>query len=646
MSHGTKLKQLMAKKIRVIGETGALKHLFSLPLRSASEVVYLHRIGDCLVVLDASEEGASSDLENDGTPRRSKHNNTSTAYSPRISGAPMCQVRVEGDCVRIYPRTAPAEPVDVGPPKATVTPMGTCCEWHVREGLSLLAATPCPSTPLQGQCALADFQNSSPRLLALETWHGGSSNEFSDSCLDVLHNRRPRLPGYHSFAADERSAVLAVNIEKPLETATLVDSWLSCCLLGSPSLLCFFVDTEGICRGVRFVSASEIPSLCQIAQAYRADQPCLSNKSNDSEQGTNLGIPAFDPKAVRKVSHALLDSLVDLCFKDRNQCVAVASPLGLHLLEVPPMEESEDEHDVGQQALALVRSVTLPELVDTATAHSDDVEKASDGTHSPAHKEEKGPQHARVRRASITQALLLYHAAVRLARPRLAKDEPSGVAKGVPTGSRWTAKSCLHPLRVRQMMLRAMRALHAAASTTELGADCSKEQPPPLHRRFLLLQASAFEFLADTFLAEDSHGDDSLNISRTMAALRHLQKSCKHLEEYVKSAEASAKEDDFGQSVRRLEERVLAKRTNAHLCLARLRQRQPWQAGDTSLRTVGLALHELDAAEVLTTQSKRMAQHQRPAGPHESSLLASVAKWKADLLINFHTVCLCRWVPR
>ena len=73
------------------------------------------------------------------------------------------------------------------------------------------------------------------------------------------------------------------------------------------------------------------------------------------------------------------------------------------------------------------------------------------------------PPRDKVRRAYVTQALLMYHAAVRLAQPRPEVGTIPGALKGVPTGTRWTPKSCHHPLRVRQLMLRAVRALHGAA---------------------------------------------------------------------------------------------------------------------------------------------------------------------------------------
>ena len=112
----------------------------------------------------------------------------------------------------------------------------------------------------------------------------------------------------------------------------------------------------------------------------------------------------------------------------------------------------------------------------------------------------------------VTQALLMYHAAVRLSRPQLSS---SGL---VPRGARWSTKSCQQPLRVRRMMLRAVRALRAVTATSSLP------------RRFQLLLASAHEFLADSFFAEAPTSAE-LDISRTRAALQHLQKSQEHLKE-------------------------------------------------------------------------------------------------------------------
>jgi len=207
----------------------------------------------------------------------------------------------------------------------------------------------------------------------------------------------------------------------------------------------------------------------------------------------------------------------------------------------------------------------------------------------------------------------------------------------LPTGSRWSAKSCQHPLRVRQMMLRAIRALRAVGDSHD-----QQEQASPPRRGHQLLLASACEFLADTFLAEDAHKDDAMDALRYVTALRHLRSSSRHLAEYVGSGTAPGHDsgEAFSQSVSRLEDRLLAKRTNGHLSLARIRQRQRWSDhGPSNLRFLGQAMQELDAAEALVSQPSRVALPQRPLGSYERSLLASISKWKADILHELAALC-------
>ncbi|CAK0839356.1 unnamed protein product [Prorocentrum cordatum] len=162
---------------------------------------------------------------------------------------------------------------------------------------------------------------------------------------------------------------------------------------------------------------------------------------------------------------------------------------------------------------------------------------------------------------------------------------------GEPDGSEPDVRVYGVLVAVRQMMLRAVRALHVA------GGAAAGPAAGAVESQFHLLLASANEFLADTFLAEEYPGNDSLDIARYLACLKHLRRSARCLSDYLAGPAARAGPEDFAQSIRRLEERVRAKRTNAHLSIVRLRQRQPWREGDQSLRTLGAAVQELDEAE-------------------------------------------------
>jgi len=489
------------------------------------------------------------------------------------------------------------------------------------------------------------------------------------SALDMFQAKGHSLPAYHRRVTEDRAAVIMVPIGDVVATDRLVDAWLSCCLLGSPSLLCFFVDASGVCRGCRFVAVAEIPLLSHIAQAYSSDRRCLAagavtqQGTPDAVQDAELGVRAFDPRALRERSHALLEMLLDRCNHDGGHCLVVPGPRGLDFLDASGRvgEEEDEEGETAVSELALALRVDLGELLVTPAdaaaggiATTPLMGEAASVAGVPEPEESQAVRlRDRLRRAHVTQALLMYHAAVRLAQPRLPASAGHGEVKGVPIGSRWTAKSCRHPLRVRQMMLHAVRAIRAAAAAGREPAGVVSGGPPstdgsstpPLHRRFLLLLASACEFLADSFLAEDSLGDDALDVSRYLTALRHLRQSCKYLAEYLASPVGGGDNEDFAQSVRRLEERVLAKRTNAHLCLARLRQRQPWRDAEPGFRAIGQALQELDAAEELVAQPPRSAQPHRPPGPQESSLLASISKWKADLLHELASLAMPGAVP-
>ncbi|CAE7425164.1 EDRF1 [Symbiodinium necroappetens] len=593
--------------VRVVGETSALKRLFELPLKEAGEALALHRIGNCLVVLDAGKP-ISDDEE--WQQSASFDDISSPRYSPRQLAASRCQVRVDGDMVRVFPTIQTAEPVNVDSPSAPATP---CCEWHVREGLSLVAVTSMTSgNSLDSRSShflLLDRQ-SSVKGLSIERL------EFAGNLI-MPQPDGPSLPRYHRRVTEDRTVVLVVPLNSPLETRTLIDSWLSCCLQGSPSLLCFFVDTDGICRGCRFVLAADIPHLEEIAKAYRVDeQRCLVDEDASSS--------AFDPTVLREASHSLLEALVHRCDRDGGHFLLVPGPLGPRLFAGPePDDECEDEVSRVPGLLTLPSSEYLEPPAALAQSAPLQQKAAEDA------KTDLSPSSHRLRAVLVTKALLSYHAAVRLAQSPMTADTARlrTELKHVPSGARWTAKSCCHPIRVRQMMLRSVRALRSATLCAEDGSA-----PPPLPCRFQLLLASAFEFLADTFLAEDEYGDVDLDLSRTLSALRHLQRSRQHVTEYCGSVLPNL-ESRFGRSVRQLEERIHAKAINAHLCLARLRQRHSFGLG-----MLGSAMKELDAAEDLVVKP-RAGQSQR-AGPYESSLLGSICKWKADLLHELATLVL------
>jgi tetratricopeptide (TPR) repeat protein len=485
-----------------------------------------------------------------------------------------------------------------------------------------------------------------------ECWMAGGADDFSSiTGIDVKSANWPSPPAYHTSVTDSRAAVRAVRIPESLDTEELVDAWLSCCLNGSPSLLCFFVDTQGIFRGCRFVAVSDIPNLSRLAMDFHPGRRCLSHCPAvvpDAESKEEVGMEAFDPRALREMSHTLLETLIDRIDHDGGQCLVMANPLGIHFLNASLHSQSGEDSDSGEDRAGTLMLKDAPELIPGFERKTPSPSKAADSpprdSHAPHLDSEQPSVEERLHRAYMTQALLLYHAAVRLASARLPQGSvPDGV-KDVPVGSRWTAKSCRHPLRVRQMMLRAVRALRAAIAIRESNirkSNGDKETPidvqacstPHFRRRFLLLLASAFEFLADTFLAEDSPSTQDLDINRQLSALRHLDKSTAALSQYIEHAEVGEKV--FAQSVQRLEERVLAKQANIHLCLARLHQRRLWSEHMPRFRTTGKALRELDIAERLVLSPPRVVQQPRPPGPHESSLLASIAKWKADLLFEF-----------
>ncbi|CAE8617969.1 unnamed protein product, partial [Polarella glacialis] len=658
--------------VRVVGPAGALKRLFSLPLQAAGEALCIHRIGDCLVVLDSAahdlddsdDEDPSSMHGRSTAPAAATYSprTTTTRYSPRTTAAARCQIRVDGEMVRIYPRIETAEPVDVKAPKAATVPTVACCEWRVREGITLLAVTPISSIS-SGDCGLADLRRSSQlRLMDVPSSFRVKGNLLADCIaggdLVVAHEvakSRPSLPEFHRRVTEDRTAVLVVPLSTPIESQMLVDAWLSCCLNGSPALLCFFVDSLGICKGCQFVPAADIPDLEKIADAYRSS--ALRSLGNESAGG-EASAAAFDPRALREASHVLLESLIDRCDRDGDHFLVVPGPLGPKLLRAAfndYVDDGASDDDVmlnpagGSLALGW-----RPESVDLlAGASAADLRPPSPSKEVPSSGAESGASGGdRARRAYVTQALLMYHAAVRLAKPHEStansadRAEGGDRLKGVPTGSRWTAKSCRDPLRVRQMMFRAVRALRAASFGT-LEANIEATRASPLsQRRFHLLLASAFEFLADSFLAEDTHGDADLDVSRNLTAARHLKESLRNLAEYAHSFPASHADGIFARSVRQLEERLLAKAVNVRLCLARLRQRQPWRSGcDPSFRAIGQALRELDAAEEIVAKPARLTQPERAAGAYECSLLASICKWKAELLHDLAVLTLPCAVP-
>eukprot|EP00435_Cladocopium_sp_Y103_P021235 s528_g5.t1 len=535
-------------KVRIVGDASALKRLFELPLQAAGEAVCLHRVGDCLVVLNAPnhslEEAEDLGPLGQGSPR-------SPRVSPRVS-PPSCSVQVDGDMVRIFPVVETAEPVaEMGEMNLPETaPNASCCEWRVREGLSLMATVPRQMS--SGESGLADLSRSSQlRLLDTPSWSNSVNTVLTFDKVGgslvlptSMAMSRPSLPEYHRRVTEDKTAVLVVPLNSPLETRTLIDSWLSCCLYGSPSLLCFFVDADGICRGCRFVLAADIPYLEDIAKAYKTGE-----QRRLTAGGSN---PAFDPRSLRESTHSLLEMLTSRCDQDGGHFLLVPSPLGPRLVPASHEDDSSGDETEVRRAPSLL---TLP----SETAPVTDSQQSEQSPSDP------GPP--RLRAALVTQALLMYNAAVRLAQVH-PESRKSTELKHVPAGARWTAKSCRHPLRVRQMMLRSVRALRAAVQL--------KDSPARLPRRFQLLLASAYEFLADSFFAEEVHGD-VLDISRHRSAQGHLHKSKKHLAEYADSRSSRACESTFARSVRELEERINAKVVNAHLCLARLYQLEPWK---------------------------------------------------------------------
>lgn len=599
-------------KVRIVGDASALKRLFELPLQAAGEALCLHRVGDCLVVLNAPnhplEEAEDLGPLGQGSPR-------SPRVSPRVS-PPRCSVQVDGDMVRIFPVVETAEPVaEMGEMNLGTAPTASCCEWRVREGLSLMATVPRQMS--SGESGLADLSRSSQlRLLDTPSWSNSVNTVLTFDKVGgslvlptSMAMSRPSLPEYHRRVTEDKTAVLVVPLNSPLETRTLIDSWLSCCLYGSPSLLCFFVDADGICRGCRFVLAADIPYLEDIAKAYKTgEQRRLTAGSN----------PAFDPRSLRESTHSLLEMLTSRCDQDGGHFLLVPSPLGPRLVPALHEDDSGDETEVRRAP-----SLTLPSCAETADQVQTESEQPQSGLGPP-----------RLGAALVTQALLMYNAAVRLAQVH-PESRKSTEMKHVPAGARWTAKSCRHPLRVRQMMLRSVRALRSAVQL--------KDSPARLPRRFQLLLASAYEFLADSFFAEEVHGDAVLDISRHRSAQGHLHKSKKHLAEYANSRPTRACESTFARSVRELEERINAKLVNAHLCLARLYQMEPWK--DTAWRNLGLAMKELDAAEDLVAKPNRVTQPSRAAGAYECSLLASISKWKADHLHELAALLLPSVAP-
>eukprot|EP00927_Polykrikos_kofoidii_P036523 TRINITY_DN30841_c0_g1_i1.p1 TRINITY_DN30841_c0_g1~~TRINITY_DN30841_c0_g1_i1.p1 ORF type:complete len:1317 (+),score=240.23 TRINITY_DN30841_c0_g1_i1:59-4009(+) len=732
-------KTAEGRKVRVLGDASSLRKLFSLSLTAATEALCLHRIGDCLIVLDA--EGADSERGDEDTGPSLDASSDAGTYAHRRSYSPgpssRCQVRMEGDMVRVYPCILPAEPVDIAPPPAVSSPAGACCEWLVREGLSLVAVTAqphgadtvaaedgpdvnitsfCSASPRQRAASLPSFDDPNDGAM------GGNCIRASDDIVganvssiptggchmggdgggggdfDLLQTQWPSLPTYHRRLTDECVAVLVVRLGEIMRTQTLVDAWLSCCLLGSPSLLCFFVDDDGVCRGCRAVAGADIPMLGTVAASFRADQRCLTSDTvmsgaRDANEDSNVpvvGVKAFEPRNVRENTRSLLETLVTQCDRDGGHCLVLPGPLGSlrlfgrhpgsgHVTEDESCEDSSAEGEPWRSAevstLALLpfksplgsKAVLSTGLVVSSVPASPPSSEATclaeDG--SGVEATARDAANHRVRRAHFTQALLMYHAAVRLAQARPPPVAADTEPKGVPIGSRWTTKSCQHPLRVRQMMFRAVRALRVASRraddarpwpqdvkeeadrTSSVGDVGTRLEPQP---RFLLLLSSAYEFIADSFLAESLHGCEAVDAlrrdaTRHVAALRHLKRSSQHLAEYVASFCIGGRLGEidgssFSQSVGRLEERVIAKRANAHMSLARVRQRQPWRDdGPPHLRAIGQALQELDAAEALVANPPRVAVPTRALGPYDRSLLASISKWKADLLLELAALC-------
>eukprot|EP00929_Paragymnodinium_shiwhaense_P024956 TRINITY_DN15210_c0_g1_i1.p1 TRINITY_DN15210_c0_g1~~TRINITY_DN15210_c0_g1_i1.p1 ORF type:complete len:1418 (-),score=288.58 TRINITY_DN15210_c0_g1_i1:278-4471(-) len=690
------------KQVRIVGEADALRRLLSLPLRSPGEAVCCHRVGDCLVVVDADGDGADPE---DGyellDPRLAIASSLGgLEESPRTTVAERCQVRWEGDMVRVYPSMEPATAVaDVGPaPGRLAVPTDTCSQLRVREGLSLTAGASVPSVvPTHGVAGnrsraatfdtLEGLRGAPPQLMRTGYSSGDAQSQrrklrmeppatVEEGLLRTPQRRAPSLPAYERQPVGDQVAVFVVPLADLLETQAVVDAWLSCFLLGAPSLLCFFVDGEGVCRGCRFVPPAQIPRLSALAQNYRAGLLCLKPHPDKmqgcesppvtEEQYGSMSQAAFEPHAIREAASSLLETLVSHCDKEGGHCIVMAGQLGslrlvgtspppISRLPSAPCQKSGDleedaEYVAENWTLALVTPAPgsnfkpgegrpLPAAA-TPDASVADLSVMSEGAN------------RRLRRNHMTQALLMYHAAVRLAQARgpAAASCGNGDAKSVPVGSRWTTKSCQHPLRVRQMMLSAIRALRAAVSIAEKGGDQSGETggaAPEVHPRYLLLVASASEFLADSFLAERVQAETpeetlQLDAARHTAALRHLRTSCQHLADYADTAQIDGPGEDFSRSVRRLEERLLAKRTNAHMGLARIRQRQPWKSGasDLSPPSIAQALQELETAEGLVARPPYATlPTSRSQGLYERSLLASISKWKGDLM--FQLACLC-----
>jgi len=365
------------------------------------------------------------------------------------------------------------------------------------------------------------------------------------------------------------------------------------------------------------VPPADIPTLVRIAQSFRADQLCLTAHC---EQADKLDVQAFDPRVLRDRSHALLETLISRCPAEGGNCLVLASPVGLHFLDASCETDCEEDAISPLNSWAIT-SRSAPELLTRFQKVPAEVEAAAEGQLIGERL-----------RALVSQGLLFYHAAVRLAQPRA---QTSGSVKSVPSGSRWTAKSCRHPLRVRQLMDRAVRAMRSAISLNRASSTGTTPgvNALPLQSRFVLLLASACEFLADTFLAEDCHGNQQ-ELLRQAHALRYLRRSSAYLTEYKQNGTMVL--DDFDHSVRLLDERVVAKRTSAHLRLARLRHWQSWREDVPELRVVGASMRELDVAEELVLQPQRSAT--RNPTPHEGSLLASIAKTKADLFYELATL--------
>ena len=64
----------------------------------------------------------------------------SSAKVARVS-SPTCQVRVDGDMVRIFPTLEAAEPVSDELPASSL--LAACCEWRVRSSMKLYSPSSC-----------------------------------------------------------------------------------------------------------------------------------------------------------------------------------------------------------------------------------------------------------------------------------------------------------------------------------------------------------------------------------------------------------------------------------------------------------------------------------------------------------------------